>query len=215
MLWPTSTLASPLECALAKNAPATPLEYALAKSLDLKFPGINTYKKGWGILAGRDAGATKSFPPPFHLLPLTVCLLRPRGSTELTTAVTPPRLSFRGPTFSVGPRNLSERSLARRVRLGMMGEKKIALRWLLPLTVCLLPPRDSTELTTTVTPPRLSFRGSTFSVGPRNLSERSLARRVWLGMTGQRKIAFRWQATAFMRSALALGDTKLVEDFVQ
>src|SRR5437879_1265366 len=129
MLWPTSTLASPLECALAKNAPATPLEYALAKSLDLKSPEINTYKKGWGILAGRDAGATKSFPPPFHLLPLTVCLLPPRDSTELTTAVSPTRLSFRGPTFSVGRRNLSERSLTRRVRLGMTGQKKIALRW--------------------------------------------------------------------------------------
>src|SRR5205807_2368726 len=88
-----------------------------------------TYKKGWGILAGRDAGATKSFPPPFHLLPLTVCLLPPRDSTELTTAVSPTRLSFRGPTFSVGPRNLSERSLARRVRLGMTGQKKLASSW--------------------------------------------------------------------------------------
>ena len=123
-LWPTPALASPLECAVTKNAPATPLEYALAKSLDLKSPEINTYKKGWGILAGRDAGATKSFPPPFCLLPLTVCLLPPRDSTELTTAVSPARLSFRGPTFSVGPRNLSERSLARRVRLGMTGQKK-------------------------------------------------------------------------------------------
>jgi len=48
----TSALASPLEFAVAKNASANPLESALAKSLDLKFPGINTYKKCGG------------FPPP-------------------------------------------------------------------------------------------------------------------------------------------------------
>ncbi|PYU28578.1 MAG: hypothetical protein DMG32_02275 [Acidobacteria bacterium] len=35
-----------------------------------------------------------------------------------------PDLSFRGPTFFVGPRNLSERSLTRRGRLGMTGQKK-------------------------------------------------------------------------------------------
>src|SRR6266852_750376 len=40
-----STLASLLESALAKNGAVNPLESALAKSLDLKFPGINTYRK--------------------------------------------------------------------------------------------------------------------------------------------------------------------------
>ncbi len=51
---PTSYLrppepASPLECTLTKNAPASPLESTLAKLLDLKSPGMNTYKKsGWG-----------------------------------------------------------------------------------------------------------------------------------------------------------------------
>ena len=45
---PTCTLASPLECALRKIASANPLEYAPTKSLDLKFLGMNTYKKGWG-----------------------------------------------------------------------------------------------------------------------------------------------------------------------
>ncbi len=40
--------ASPLESALAKNAPASPLECALTKLLDLKPPGMNSYKKGVG-----------------------------------------------------------------------------------------------------------------------------------------------------------------------
>jgi len=44
----TRALASPLECVVTKNASANPLEYALAKSLDLKFLRMNTYKKGWG-----------------------------------------------------------------------------------------------------------------------------------------------------------------------
>src|SRR5713226_6096073 len=44
---------SPLECALTKNAPASPFKYALTKSLDLKPRGMNTYKKkggGGGLL---------------------------------------------------------------------------------------------------------------------------------------------------------------------
>ncbi len=40
---------SPLECTVTKNAPASPLESTLPQSLDLKSPGMNTYKKsGWG-----------------------------------------------------------------------------------------------------------------------------------------------------------------------
>ena len=39
---------NPLEFALTKNASASLLECALAKSLDLKAPGINTYKKVGG-----------------------------------------------------------------------------------------------------------------------------------------------------------------------
>src|SRR5207245_396039 len=39
------TLASPLECAVPKNGSVTALESALTKSLDLKPPEINTYRK--------------------------------------------------------------------------------------------------------------------------------------------------------------------------
>src|SRR5713226_9852697 len=39
---------SSLEYALTKNVPATPLERTLTKSLDLKSPGMNTYKKEGG-----------------------------------------------------------------------------------------------------------------------------------------------------------------------
>src|SRR5437899_5356024 len=41
-------LASPLECAITKNTSVSALECAVAKSLDLKCRGINTYKKGVG-----------------------------------------------------------------------------------------------------------------------------------------------------------------------
>src|SRR6266849_3813649 len=39
---------SPLQCALTKNAPASPLQSALTKSQDLNCPGMNTYKKHRG-----------------------------------------------------------------------------------------------------------------------------------------------------------------------
>ncbi len=42
---------SPLHCTLTKNAPASPLKSTLAKLLDLKSPGMNTYKKR-GVGAG-------------------------------------------------------------------------------------------------------------------------------------------------------------------
>ncbi len=50
---PTSHLrppepASPLESTLTKNAPVSPLECTVTKSLDLKCPGMNTYKKRGG-----------------------------------------------------------------------------------------------------------------------------------------------------------------------
>ena len=64
-LWPTSTLTSPLGCALAKNAPATPLEYAVAKSLDLKSPEINTYKKRVGHPCRQGCRRYEKFPPSF------------------------------------------------------------------------------------------------------------------------------------------------------
>ena len=41
-------LASPLECAITENTSVSALECAVAKSLDLKCRGINTYKKGGG-----------------------------------------------------------------------------------------------------------------------------------------------------------------------
>src|SRR3989442_107687 len=44
----TSVLASPLESALTKNAPAKRLESALAKSLDLKSPEMNSCRKCGG-----------------------------------------------------------------------------------------------------------------------------------------------------------------------
>lgn len=50
MLSSPSISVSPVECAITKNAPASALESALTKLLDLKSPGINSYKKcgGWG-----------------------------------------------------------------------------------------------------------------------------------------------------------------------
>ena len=45
----TSTAATSLESALAKNVPANPLECAFTKSLDLKSPEINTYRKYGGV----------------------------------------------------------------------------------------------------------------------------------------------------------------------
>src|SRR5207302_1767835 len=40
--------ASPLQCALAKNASVSALECAVTELLDLKSRGMNSYKKGWG-----------------------------------------------------------------------------------------------------------------------------------------------------------------------
>ncbi len=40
-----SVPASPLQCTLTRNARASALESALAKLLNLKSPGMNTYKK--------------------------------------------------------------------------------------------------------------------------------------------------------------------------
>ncbi len=37
--------ASPLQCTLTRNARASPLESTLTKLLNLKSPGMNTYKK--------------------------------------------------------------------------------------------------------------------------------------------------------------------------
>src|SRR5437899_415440 len=48
MLWRSSKSATPLQSALTKNASVNPLESAVANSLDLKFHGMNSYKKGWG-----------------------------------------------------------------------------------------------------------------------------------------------------------------------
>ena len=44
----TSTPATHLKSAVTKNASATPLECAFPKSLDLKSPEMNTYKKYGG-----------------------------------------------------------------------------------------------------------------------------------------------------------------------
>src|SRR2546422_6419571 len=60
----TSVLASPLESAVTKNASANPLGCAVTKSLDLKSPGMNSYKK--------TGGSPPSLPLP--LLPFPSCL---------------------------------------------------------------------------------------------------------------------------------------------
>src|SRR2546425_210843 len=54
MVWRSSVSVTLLECALRKNAPATPLECAVTKLLDLKSRGISSYKKcgGWGYQCG-------------------------------------------------------------------------------------------------------------------------------------------------------------------
>src|SRR5712692_4969890 len=48
MLWHSSKSATPLQCAVTKNAAVNPLECVVAKSLDLKSLRMNSYKKGWG-----------------------------------------------------------------------------------------------------------------------------------------------------------------------
>src|SRR5712692_4523183 len=48
MLWRSSKCATPLQCAVTKNASVNHLESAVAKRLDLKSPRMNSYKKGWG-----------------------------------------------------------------------------------------------------------------------------------------------------------------------
>ena len=59
MLWHASKSATPLQCAVTKNAVVNPLECAVANSLDLKSPGMNSYKKGWGYpLVARIGGRT-------------------------------------------------------------------------------------------------------------------------------------------------------------
>ena len=47
-----STMVSPLQCVVAKNAPANPLKSVLTKTLDLKSFGFRTYEKrgGGGLL---------------------------------------------------------------------------------------------------------------------------------------------------------------------
>jgi hypothetical protein len=48
MSWDAPRSVTPLQCAVTKNAPASALESALTKLLDLKSPGINSYKKCGG-----------------------------------------------------------------------------------------------------------------------------------------------------------------------
>src|SRR5712691_11087534 len=60
----TSVLAIPLESAVAKNASANPLGCAVTKSLDLKPPEMNTYKK-----TGGSPLLFASAPLTFFLLP--------------------------------------------------------------------------------------------------------------------------------------------------
>ena len=69
MLSRTSVLASPLESAVTKNASAKRLESALTKSLDLKPPGINSYKKTGGSLLLFAFAPFTFCPFPFRLPP--------------------------------------------------------------------------------------------------------------------------------------------------
>ncbi len=76
LLLPTHS--SPLECALAKNPPATPLEYALTKLLDLKSPGMNTYKKG--------VGGPPPLPPLPSVLPASLLPCLSFSGSPISTA---------------------------------------------------------------------------------------------------------------------------------
>src|SRR5713226_2976913 len=76
MLWRSSKSARPLQCAVTKNASVSALECAVTELLDLKSPGMNSYKKGGGgggvhgglrfstIETSRRFGVDKTCPPP-------------------------------------------------------------------------------------------------------------------------------------------------------
>src|SRR2546425_7289264 len=72
---------TPLECALTKNASANALESALAKSLELKSPEMNTYKK--------PGGGPLPLALRFFLLPFSFCpWLFPSPPALLSTSLT-------------------------------------------------------------------------------------------------------------------------------
>jgi len=60
MLLRSLKFASPLECAVVKNASLGPMESALARSLELKSSEINTCKKVGGALCVRQLDETRS-----------------------------------------------------------------------------------------------------------------------------------------------------------
>ena len=63
MVWRSSVSVTLLECALRKNAPATPLECAVTKLLDLKSRGISSYKKCGGGVTNVEGGGRLTFRP--------------------------------------------------------------------------------------------------------------------------------------------------------
>ena len=76
-----STMVSPLECVVTKNAPLSPVEYVLTKTLDLKSFGFRTYEKRVG------GGMGGLAPQPS----------RPCWSTPAMTRVVVLRAGFGGP----------------------------------------------------------------------------------------------------------------------
>src|SRR5437879_2000978 len=88
----TRALASPLECALTKNASANPLEYAPTNSLDLKFLRMNSYKKrvgeGGGTVLICSAGLQAGTPPPLRNHAPGILWKPGRGMRQRTSLVT-------------------------------------------------------------------------------------------------------------------------------
>src|SRR2546425_12969532 len=93
----TSALANPLDCAHTKNASANRLESALAKSLDLKPPGINTCKNMGGsppvhrfrTASEKTAGGTRalrSFPLTFWRDACTISASSPKSLIAVVRA---------------------------------------------------------------------------------------------------------------------------------
>ncbi len=82
---------SPLECTVTKNAPTTPLQSTVTKSLDLKCPRINSYKKYRG-------------PPPACSLPNSLCLGSCPSDHGCQTSGSQARILE---AFSIGPELVS------------------------------------------------------------------------------------------------------------
>ncbi len=86
MFWSSSKPISPLECTLTKNAPVSPLESTLTKLLNLKSPGMNTYKKIGGGGSARLAPPAWCAAEHFYRRGVT---MRPSNSTGVENLTAP------------------------------------------------------------------------------------------------------------------------------